>query len=65
MKATATQTTKVTVHIPAHELVEFIRAAGIVVPDHLAVDCYSTPFDTEDGGGIIVEWTQDHAEKQG
>lgn len=68
MKASAVTSTKVTVHISERELVELVRRAGIHVPADTAVDCYAAPFDTEfdpDGGGIIVEWSENHAPKQG
>jgi hypothetical protein len=69
VKASSVTSTKVSVHISETELVALVRSAGIHVPADTAVDCYAAPFDTEfdpDGGGIIVEWTQEHdAPKQG
>lgn len=68
MKASSVTSTKVSVHISEKELVELVRAGGIHVPADMSVDCYAAPFDTEfdpDGGGIIVEWSEEHAPKQG
>lgn len=66
MKATAITTTKVFVHISMEELVEFARTGGVHIPaDAVSMCAYACPFDEHDGDGIVIEWYQGHAEKQG
>lgn len=61
MKAESTTTTKVTVHISTKELVEFVRASGIHVPD--GADAFpAAPFDADDG--VVLEWSVEHAKNE-
>jgi hypothetical protein len=63
VKAQSTTTTRVVVHISTRELVEFVRASGIHVPDSVAA-YPATPFDYDEDG-VVLEWQVDHAQKQG
>jgi hypothetical protein len=58
MKAESTTLTKVTVFISNRELVEFVRKAGIHVPEDVDVDVLADA--DEVGNGVFLEWSQEH-----